>query len=122
MAEQLTHLWVGIDAGKAHHWLTGVDETGATIWFSRSISRPRGREFVDGLCARPVPDRAGSHGEPVVHLPGADTVSAAGQTRKHPLITLASQAEVLASTLRSWSTSSFRRPWSLCNSACISLD
>lgn len=32
MAEQLTRLWVGIDAGKAHHWLAAVDETGATIW------------------------------------------------------------------------------------------
>lgn len=29
MAEQLTQLWVGTDAGKAHHWLTAVDETGA---------------------------------------------------------------------------------------------
>ncbi|MFI8878446.1 IS110 family RNA-guided transposase [Streptomyces sp. NPDC055243] len=32
MAEQLTRLWVGIDAGKAHHWLAAVDETGATMW------------------------------------------------------------------------------------------
>ncbi|MGI5380483.1 IS110 family transposase [Streptomyces sp. CA-251387] len=32
MAKQLTHLWVGIDAGKAHHRLAAVDETGAPIW------------------------------------------------------------------------------------------
>ncbi|MGW1670331.1 IS110 family transposase, partial [Streptomyces sp. NPDC002324] len=32
MAEQLTHLWVGIDAGKAHHWLAAVDDTGTTVW------------------------------------------------------------------------------------------
>ncbi|MCD0486280.1 IS110 family transposase [Streptacidiphilus sp. ASG 303] len=25
-------LWVGIDAGKGHHWATAVDETGATVW------------------------------------------------------------------------------------------
>ncbi|CAL9296590.1 IS110 family transposase [Streptomyces sp. SudanB52_2052] len=32
MAEHLSRLWIGIDAGKAHHWLAAVDETGATIW------------------------------------------------------------------------------------------
>lgn len=32
MAEHLAHLWVGIDAGKAHHWLAVVDEVGATVW------------------------------------------------------------------------------------------
>ncbi|MDQ0847610.1 IS110 family transposase [Streptomyces sp. V1I6] len=37
MAEHLTRLWVGIDAGKAHHWLAAVDETGATAW-SRKVN------------------------------------------------------------------------------------
>jgi hypothetical protein len=32
MAEHQTHLWVGIDAGKARHWLAAVDASGATIW------------------------------------------------------------------------------------------
>ncbi|MFF8872393.1 IS110 family RNA-guided transposase [Streptomyces massasporeus] len=32
MAEHQTHLWVGIDAGKAHHWLAAVDASGGTIW------------------------------------------------------------------------------------------
>lgn len=32
MAEHQTHLWVGIDAGKAHHWLAAVDDSGATTW------------------------------------------------------------------------------------------
>lgn len=36
MAEHLTQLWVGIDAGKAHHWLVAVDDSGATAW-SRKV-------------------------------------------------------------------------------------
>lgn len=32
MTEQLTCIWAGIDAGKAHHWLVVVDGTGATVW------------------------------------------------------------------------------------------
>lgn len=36
MNEQRTRVWVGIDAGKAHHWAVVVDDTGATVW-SRKI-------------------------------------------------------------------------------------
>ncbi|UYQ61885.1 IS110 family transposase [Streptomyces peucetius] len=36
MAEHLTQLWVGIDAGKAHHWLVAGDDSGATAW-SRKV-------------------------------------------------------------------------------------
>ncbi|OEU86478.1 transposase [Streptomyces abyssalis] len=32
MAKQLTQIWVGIDAGKAHHWMTAVDDAGAAVW------------------------------------------------------------------------------------------
>ena len=32
MARQLTQIWVGIDAGKTHHWMTAVDEVGAAVW------------------------------------------------------------------------------------------
>ncbi|MFC3587836.1 transposase [Streptantibioticus rubrisoli] len=36
MADRPARLWVGIDAGKAHHWMTAIDATGATIW-SRKV-------------------------------------------------------------------------------------
>ncbi len=32
MRERRTRVWVGIDAGKGHHWAAVVDETGATLW------------------------------------------------------------------------------------------
>lgn len=30
--------WVGIDAGKGHHWATAVDETGATVWSKKIVN------------------------------------------------------------------------------------
>ncbi|QYX79976.1 IS110 family RNA-guided transposase [Streptomyces akebiae] len=32
MSEPRTRVWAGVDAGKGHHWVTVVDETGATLW------------------------------------------------------------------------------------------
>ncbi|MER6086409.1 IS110 family transposase [Streptomyces sp. NPDC001833] len=32
MSERQARAWVGIDAGKGHHWATVVDGTGATLW------------------------------------------------------------------------------------------
>ncbi|MFF4308493.1 IS110 family transposase [Streptomyces sp. NPDC001601] len=32
MSKQRARIWVGIDAGKGHHWAAAVDETGATLW------------------------------------------------------------------------------------------
>jgi len=32
VSDRKTEVWVGIDAGKGHHWGTAVDETGATLW------------------------------------------------------------------------------------------
>ncbi|MFF9782329.1 IS110 family transposase, partial [Streptomyces nigrescens] len=32
MSERRARAWVGIDAGKGHHWAAVVDETGATLW------------------------------------------------------------------------------------------
>ncbi|WSA80937.1 IS110 family transposase [Streptomyces sp. NBC_01799] len=32
MDEGRAQVWVGIDAGKGHHWAAVVDETGATLW------------------------------------------------------------------------------------------
>lgn len=32
MGHQRAEAWVGIDAGKGHHWATAVDETGGKLW------------------------------------------------------------------------------------------
>ncbi|MFI0815079.1 transposase, partial [Streptomyces sp. NPDC021115] len=32
MGKERDRVWVGIDAGKGHHWAAVVDETGATLW------------------------------------------------------------------------------------------
>ncbi|MEW2625777.1 IS110 family transposase [Streptomyces sp. NPDC048106] len=32
MSGRKAEVWVGIDAGKGHHWAAAVDETGATLW------------------------------------------------------------------------------------------
>ncbi|MFI7015533.1 transposase, partial [Streptomyces sp. NPDC050164] len=32
MSQRQAQVWVGIDAGKGHHWAAVVDETGATLW------------------------------------------------------------------------------------------
>jgi transposase len=32
VSKRRARIWVGIDAGKGHHWAAAVDETGATIW------------------------------------------------------------------------------------------
>ncbi|MEU7164615.1 IS110 family transposase [Streptomyces morookaense] len=32
MSEQQAQVWVGIDAGKGHHWAAVVDKVGSTVW------------------------------------------------------------------------------------------
>jgi transposase len=32
VGEQRARAWVGVDAGKGHHWAAAVDEAGATLW------------------------------------------------------------------------------------------
>lgn len=32
MQQRRARVWVGIDAGKGHHWADAVDETGASVW------------------------------------------------------------------------------------------
>lgn len=47
MSHPRDKVWVGIDAGKAHHWASAVDDTGTTLW-SRKISNDEG-EILDAL-------------------------------------------------------------------------
>lgn len=35
MAQPRGKVWVGIDAGKAHHWAAVVDDTGTTVWSTK---------------------------------------------------------------------------------------
>ncbi|MFE4337088.1 IS110 family transposase [Streptomyces sp. NPDC056831] len=36
MSDRRAQVWVGVDAGKGHHWAAVVDETGGTLW-SRKV-------------------------------------------------------------------------------------
>lgn len=38
MSEQRAQVWVGIDAGKGHHWAAVVDEAGATLWSQKVVN------------------------------------------------------------------------------------
>ncbi|BDQ23854.1 hypothetical protein RQN9TF_31865 (plasmid) [Rhodococcus qingshengii] len=38
MRETHTHAWVGIDAGKGHHWAAVVDEAGLIVWSHKIIN------------------------------------------------------------------------------------
>ncbi len=31
-------LWVGVDAGKGHHWGAAVDQAGATVWSKKVVN------------------------------------------------------------------------------------
>ncbi|MCJ1697897.1 IS110 family transposase [Rathayibacter caricis] len=47
MNDQRAHVWVGIDAGKAHHWVTAIDDQGAMLW-TKKVSNDEG-EILDSL-------------------------------------------------------------------------
>ncbi|WP_328393367.1 IS110 family transposase [Nocardia sp. NBC_00416] len=38
MNQQRPRAWAGVDAGKGHHWVAVVDETGATLWSKKIIN------------------------------------------------------------------------------------
>ncbi len=41
MNDERAHVWVGIDAGKAHHWVTAIDDQGAMLW-TKKVSNDEG--------------------------------------------------------------------------------
>ncbi|WP_432187543.1 IS110 family transposase [Streptomyces sp. Tue6028] len=116
MAEQLTRLWVGIDAGKAHHWLAAVDETRAMIWSKKvpndetAILAALGEILAQGGQVRWAVDIAGTtsalllailaaHGQQAVYVPGR-TVNRMSGSYCGEAKTDARDAYVIADTAR----------------------
>lgn len=116
MSKQRTRVWAGIDAGKAHHWATVVDDTGARVW-SRKIANDE-TAILDALAdilglADEVSwaiDIAGTasalllallaaHGQQVVYVPGR-TVNRMSGAYRGEAKTDARDAYVIAETSR----------------------
>ncbi|MET9915376.1 IS110 family transposase [Streptomyces sp. NPDC006476] len=116
MTALLPRLWVGIDAGKAHHWWVAVDGTGTTVW-SKKIHNDEaalvaGLTEVLGLAeqvhwAVDIPGTPSalllalltSHGQRVVYVPGRTVNRMAGAYRGEAK-TDARDAYVIADTAR----------------------
>ncbi|MGJ5832835.1 IS110 family transposase [Streptomyces ossamyceticus] len=116
MAEQLTRLWVGIDAGKAHHWLAAVDKTGATIW-SKKIANDESAILtalgeilaladqvhwavdIAGTASALLLALLAAHGQQAVYVPGR-TVNRMSGSYRGEAKTDARDAYVIADTAR----------------------
>ncbi|MFI2352655.1 IS110 family transposase [Streptomyces sp. NPDC019443] len=116
MADQQTQLWVGIDAGKAHHWLAAVDDTGATAW-SRKVPNDEAAiltalgEILDladevhwavdiaGTASALLLALLAAHGQQAVYVPGR-TVNRMSGAYRGEAKTDARDAYVIADTAR----------------------
>ncbi|GGV24931.1 IS110 family transposase [Streptomyces griseoflavus] len=116
MAKQLTRLWVGIDAGKAHHWLAAVDDTGATIW-SKKVLNDEGAILtalgeilalaeqvhwavdIAGTASALLLALLAAHGQQAVYVPGRTVKRMSGSYRGEAK-TDARDAYVIADTAR----------------------
>lgn len=116
MIEQLTRIWVGIDAGKAHHWLVAVDDTGATVW-SRKVHNDEGAiltalgEILDlaeevlwavdiaGTASALLLALLAAHGQHALYVPGR-TVNRMSGAYRGEAKTDARDAYVIADTAR----------------------
>ncbi|MFJ6629985.1 IS110 family transposase [Streptomyces sp. NPDC091376] len=116
MIEQLTRIWVGIDAGKAHHWLVAVDGTGATVW-SRKVHNDESAiltalgEILDlaeevlwavdiaGTASALLLGLLAAHGQQALYVPGR-TVNRMSGAYRGEAKTDARDAYVIADTAR----------------------
>ncbi|GAB2902371.1 IS110 family transposase [Streptomyces deserti] len=116
MSQRQAQVWVGIDAGKGHHWAAVVDETGATLW-SKKIDNDESAiltalgeimELADEV--RWAVDIAGTssalllallaaHGQQAVYVPGR-TVNRMSGAYRGEAKTDARDAYVIAETAR----------------------
>ncbi|WP_086559249.1 IS110 family transposase [Streptomyces africanus] len=116
MNKQRARIWVGIDAGKGHHWAAVVDETGATLW-SKKIDNDESAiltalgEILDLAnevhWAADISSRSSAlllallaaHGQRAVYVPGRTVNRMAGAYRGEAK-TDARDAYVIAETAR----------------------
>ncbi|GAA3812264.1 IS110 family RNA-guided transposase [Streptomyces chiangmaiensis] len=116
IADRPARLWVGIDAGKAHHWLAAIDTTGATIW-SRKVPNdeseilsalgeifPLAEEVcwavdITGTASALLLALLAAHGQRAVYVPGR-TVNRMSAAYRGEAKTDARDAYVIAKTTR----------------------
>ncbi|MEV5318056.1 IS110 family transposase [Streptomyces sp. NPDC052687] len=116
MSKQRARIWVGIDAGKGHHWAAAVDETGTTLW-SKKIENDESAiltalgeilDLADGVhWAVDISSRSSAlllallaaHGQRAVYVPGRTVNRMAGAYRGEAK-TDARDAYVIAETAR----------------------
>ncbi|WMX44205.1 IS110 family transposase [Streptomyces roseicoloratus] len=116
MNERRARVWVGIDAGKGHHWAAVVDETGATLW-SKKIGNDESEiltalgeilELADevqwavdisGTSSALLLALLAAHGQQAVYVPGR-TVNRMSGAYRGEAETDARDAYVIAETAR----------------------
>jgi transposase len=109
-------LWAGIDAGKGHHWITVVDESGSTVW-SQKVDNDEGVILdalgqilalsdtvhwavdIRGTASALLLALLTAHGQQVVYVPGRTVNRMAGAYRGEAK-TDARDAYVIAETSR----------------------
>jgi transposase len=114
--DRQAHIWVGIDAGKAHHWVTAIDDQGAMLW-SRKVSNDEsaildplaevltlGENFtwavdIVGTTSALLLALLASHGQSALYVPGRIVNRMAGAYRGEAK-TDARDAYVIAETAR----------------------
>src|SRR5262245_17162793 len=98
MTERRARIWVGIDAGKGHHWAAAVDESGFQVW-SKKIDNDEAavlEAITEALAMADAVDWAidlsgtasalllallASHGQRPVYVPGRTVNRMAGAYR-----------------------------------------
>ncbi|WP_405539547.1 IS110 family transposase [Streptomyces sp. NBC_00075] len=116
MSERRAQVWVGIDAGKGHHWAAAVDETGATLW-SKKVDNDESTiltamgEILDladevhwavdisGTSSALLLALLAAHGQQAVYVPGR-TVNRMSGAYRGEAKTDARDAYVIAETAR----------------------
>ncbi len=116
MNQRQTRVWVGIDAGKGHHWAAVVDETGTTLW-SKKIDNDESAiltalgeilELADevswavdisGTSSALLLALLAAHGQQAVYVPGR-TVNRMSGAYRGEAKTDARDAYVIAETAR----------------------
>ncbi|AYV32195.1 Transposase IS116/IS110/IS902 family protein [Streptomyces sp. ADI95-16] len=116
MSDRKTVAWVGIDAGKGHHWAAAVDETGATLW-SKKVENDEAAilaalgELLDladkvhwavdisGTASALLLALLAAHGQSAVYVPGR-TVNCMSGAYRGEAKTDARDAYVIAETSR----------------------
>ncbi|MEU1465239.1 IS110 family transposase [Streptomyces sp. NPDC005727] len=116
MSKRKAQVWAGVDAGKGHHWVAVVDETGATLW-SKKVDNDESAiltvlgEILDladevrwavdisGTSSALLLALLAAHGQQAVYVPGR-TVNRMSGAYRGEAKTDARDAYVIAETAR----------------------